>query len=96
MAYIDLHLKAEDPAAAVAALAELGARHVLGPVQGREDTEAPDPESGEPVVIPGAGNPAFHYVAVRTKDPGLLDALRARGFTTTTQAITRALCGAWA
>lgn len=96
MAYLDLYLKAEDPGAALAALAELGARHVLGPVQGREDSEAADPETGGPVVIPGVGNPAFHYFAVRTKDPGLLDALKERGFTTTTPAIARALCGAWA
>lgn len=95
MAYHDLFLKAEDPAAAVSALADLGARHVLGPVQGREDEESEDPETGEPVTVPGIGNPDFYYVVVRTKDAGLLDALKARGFTTTTQAIARALCGVW-
>ncbi len=77
MSYIDPRLKAEDPEAAIATLAELGVRHVLGPVQGREDAEAPDPETGEPVVIPGAGDPAYHYFAIRTKDPGL--ARRAQG-----------------
>ncbi len=96
MAYLDHYLKAEDPGAAVGALGDLGVRHVLGPVQGREDSETTDPETGESVIVPGAGNPAFHYFAVRTKDPGLLDALKARGFTTTTQAIARALCGVWA